>query len=646
MAVGYRSILHLNDHVDAVDVAEGQLREWLDVKRRQGRSGLETSDWDGAGVHRLGSSNILTVVQHTSADARLRRALFEYVESNSGGVWTTRMYALSNRGSRSGQVIWFESEGMDRNQVPKVPATPHLVRNTLESVAAHDASVPILPRPRTTRDDDVDELLGYITDPGRYISIVVVAPIPHLGNEVWGRAVDSLTRDAIGCASFFVLDPAAHSTLNVALGPDHAIPTGAIRTFVPRVDLSDPTDARRHRMLTATTMVKGLDEKKRTFNSRIKHLVSITPRLSLLERELPVDLTRTVRVLQREQITTTEFGSEGSPVPASTAPPAPTVAPVVREQAPVLEEQESAAEGALATAEPVHATAAREPWFDHLRALVKRVLGRETVDELALQEIAQRFDQEEARARTATTSAKRLLDERERLENRVATLRDQLEAEQLERAVTEVELQGAQRQVRSLEYWRSTREDQYEYVPPSDEEWEKEPANAMAIIERLTTEKDFDEVRKYVSFTDPDRAIDDADAIDEIDPTSLYATSFWSYVLVLRDYCIAVDEQKFSGNMHMYLSSPEIAGRRCSVKRHRSNESQTVQNNRKWRKERTFTVPTELDPSGKLFMTAHFAPTNRDQNAPRLYYAIGKREGSTHAYIGYMGTHLTNTKTN
>lgn len=89
-----------------------------------------------------------------------------------------------------------------------------------------------------------------------------------------------------------------------------------------------------------------------------------------------------------------------------------------------------------------------------------------------------------------------------------------------------------------------------------------------------------------------------------------------------------------------------LRGHKVPVQRHRPNESESVQNNRKWRKERTFTVPTSLDPSGKLFMTAHFAPTNRDQNAPRLYYAIGKRDGCTHAYIGYMGTHLTNTKTN
>ncbi|WP_234991932.1 coiled-coil domain-containing protein 30, partial [Brachybacterium nesterenkovii] len=446
---------------------KSQLRGWLEDKRRKGRSGLETSDWEGAGVHHLGSSNVLTVVQHSSADARLRRALFEYEETNPAGVWTTRMYALSSLASHQSQVIWFESEGRTKSRAPSIPATPNLVRNTLESVAAHDSSVPILPRPQTTRADDVDELLGYITDAGRYISIVVVAPIPDVSNEEWGRAVDSLTRDAIGCASFFVLTPAAHSKLNSALGPAHAIPAGAIRTFVPRVDLSDPTDARRHRLLTARTIVKGLTEKK-TFDSRIKHLVSITPRLSLLERELPTELMRTVRVLQREQINATEVVTESNSV---VAPAPPAAQPTVLEQPSVVEKQGTATAEDPARVKPYRKSTTHEPWFDSLRTLVRKVLGRERLDERAVQELAQRFEQKDSLVRTATAVAERLQYEREQLEDRLTTLHDQLEAEQLERAVTEADLQDAQKQVRSLERWRATRKDQYEYVPPSIEPW-------------------------------------------------------------------------------------------------------------------------------------------------------------------------------
>ena len=44
-------------------------------------------------------------------------------------------------------------------------------------------------------------------------------------------------------------------------------------------------------------------------------------------------------------------------------------------------------------------------------------------------------------------------------------------------------------------------------------------------------------------------------------------------------------------------------------------------------------------------MWAHFAPTHCDQNAPRMHY-YPDTERTHKVYIGYIGRHLTNTKTN
>ncbi|MGH3498837.1 MAG: hypothetical protein ACRDP1_15355 [Nocardioidaceae bacterium] len=56
-------------------------------------------------------------------------------------------------------------------------------------------------------------------------------------------------------------------------------------------------------------------------------------------------------------------------------------------------------------------------------------------------------------------------------------------------------------------------------------------------------------------------------------------------------------------------------------------------------------MPTNVDSSGEIFMTTHFAPTHRDQNAPRMYY-YSDVANSGKVYIGYIGTHLTNLHTN
>ncbi|GAA4389075.1 hypothetical protein GCM10023153_04930 [Ornithinibacter aureus] len=167
----------------------------------------------------------------------------------------------------------------------------------------------------------------------------------------------------------------------------------------------------------------------------------------------------------------------------------------------------------------------------------------------------------------------------------------------------------------------------------------------IALVERLTDPEAFGDILRYVELTDVDKAIDRADEIDAADPNGTYASSFWEYILVLRDYMAECVEHEFNGNVHMYLNSADVHGRKCPTQRHRANESDTVQNNAKMRRERTFAVPSTVSDTGEVFMAAHFAPTHRDQNAPRMYYLADVTK-TKKAYIGYIGVHLTNTKTN
>lgn len=619
MAVGYRSVLRLDERQDAVRIAKEQFRSWLVEMVRDPRKTIELSDWDGPGTFRLGPDSVLTVVEQVG-EGQLSRLLLDYVETNADGTWTTRLYATSAPGSRRlKQVLWFEGEGERKDGSPVQPGTPRVVRKTLQAVDAFDGSVPVLSEPRTVRVDEVDDLVGFIKDTHRDLSIVVAAPVPGVPVATWAKAVATLTRDAIGCASFFVLEPDAADALNAQLGTTHTIPKGAVRTFVPRVAFGDWADARRHRILTARTMSQGLGTDFRgepRFTERLIRTVAITPRLHLLEAEMPAELTRTVRVLQREQIR-----------PEESAVPEPTVASQddVAIDVPVAE--------------------FRPSWLDKLKGLVYRIAGREAVDEAALQAIADRFEQQETVVQVAAKNAEKLQAERERLEDQVADLRRQLEAEQLERALAEVERRDAEKKARSLERWRAERADKYTYVEEPTSAWESDPVSVSEIIERLTDPENFSDILKYVELTDVDKAIDRADEIDAADPNGTYASSFWEYVLVLRDYMVECIEHGFSGNVHMYLNSADVHGRKCPTQRHKANESDTVQNNARMRRERTFPVPTEVDPAGEVFMATHFAPTHRDQNAPRMYYAADVPK-TKKAYIGYIGVHLTNTRTN
>lgn len=98
MAVGYRSILRLDDREDAIRVAKEQFRSWLMEMVRDSRKTVEKADWDGPGTYQLGPDSVLTVIEQ--GEGNLARLLLEYVETNGDGVWTTRLYATSAPGSR------------------------------------------------------------------------------------------------------------------------------------------------------------------------------------------------------------------------------------------------------------------------------------------------------------------------------------------------------------------------------------------------------------------------------------------------------------------------------------------------------------------------------------------------------------------
>ena len=165
------------------------------------------------------------------------------------------------------------------------------------------------------------------------------------------------------------------------------------------------------------------------------------------------------------------------------------------------------------------------------------------------------------------------------------------------------------------------------------------------LFDWMTREGLYPEVREYVVFCDPDRMCDAILDLDDMSGNSRYAADFWKFILVLRDYMRAVEAGDFSGCVHDYLDKSIGVYRTCSQKRHSPTESETVRNNGKMCGERIFPVPVEVNPHGEVEMLAHFKTSHRDTNDPRMHYYADTQ--FTHkVYIGYIGPHLTNTKTN
>lgn len=74
-------------------------------------------------------------------------------------------------------------------------------------------------------------------------------------------------------------------------------------------------------------------------------------------------------------------------------------------------------------------------------------------------------------------------------------------------------------------------------------------------------------------------------------------------------------------------------------------ESEFVMNNERMREERRFPVDRTVDAAGIMVMAAHIKIERIGPLAPRVYFYddTGGQSGKVH--IGYIGRHLTNTRT-
>ncbi|WP_326611128.1 hypothetical protein OG949_17260 [Streptomyces scopuliridis] len=118
----------------------------------------------------------------------------------------------------------------------------------------------------------------------------------------------------------------------------------------------------------------------------------------------------------------------------------------------------------------------------------------------------------------------------------------------------------------------------------------------------------------------------------------------WDALLALRDFAEAAAAGKVSSDFKKWCADAPGAVHTISPRKIVRDESKTVKTKTDWRKERTFPVPSYVDPSRRLFMGAHVRIGGGNTIAPRLHYS--EASCADHGiFIGYIGPHLTNTRT-
>ncbi|WP_031072703.1 hypothetical protein [Streptomyces sp. NRRL WC-3742] len=145
-----------------------------------------------------------------------------------------------------------------------------------------------------------------------------------------------------------------------------------------------------------------------------------------------------------------------------------------------------------------------------------------------------------------------------------------------------------------------------------------------------------------LSFTGDQKA---ALALDELRCAGTgWARLTWDGLTALQEYAEAAVRGAARGDFKQWCEHTPDGCHHFPPRKAVRGESRTVFSHTKWKKERMLPVPETVDVSRRAFMGAHLR-IGGGRTAPRLHY-LDDCSGSGRIYVGYIGLHLTNTRTN
>lgn len=427
----------------------------------------------------------------------------------------------------------------------------------------------------------VAALAAYLTGSDRRLPALVFSRPPQGDRAGWETAVDAVAFAVAGYATVWCLAHDATDGLQSKLGQDLSVWGGAVRTYLPRVRVGDPTEAgysSRHRVLGWGKLRSNPDV--------AADMLARAARMSVLEAHAwtPVPLSLNQVPVRLGDVTDLLAGIRPVAAAMSVADSATDVSlradlddalersERLREQAVALQEQAEAAMQLAAAAEEEKAAAiaeARETAQDNI----------ETVAEL---------------------------------EDAKATIRG-----------LQIAVAAAQRPM-----------DAGGIVIPTD------PADQYphpeSFEDLLLILQDIPEL----TFTGDPRP---ARALDRHANRRAWLAKCWDATLTMIEYVRAVDAG-YDGLFAQWCDTDAPPGSRTlpvgSSKALVPGESEQVKGNRGMAAERLLPVPATVDASGFKHMWTHIR-LGGGGDSPRMHY----HESGPQIYIGYIGRHLTNTLT-
>jgi hypothetical protein len=628
--LGYRSYFTVNSD-GPQDVLEGttsQLYTWLRSKRYDADAVRPGS------VGTIGDGVEAAMTTHIDKDGS-ESLLFQLRETRSAGTWTTQVLAHQPRSDRRQPWVWLDIDTPDPDG--RRANVPRLARGLLEVLDARDAGAHLSPAAHVIGHEDVPSLVAALSNENRRGPVFLAGSDETLPLEPWRQLTSDLLRETTGIAAGYLLDSGATKEFARIAGPTHAVEPGTLRTFARGVDFGDNVDARRHRILTTNRI---LNESGR----RVVRMLGQRAREATLAKPLPPQALRVEERLLRQADEDFLRKARNSPIAppeaisAVTQKRKPSSGPSLPETREALQETADAISesGAITRTSP---TKQESKLLAALKSVTQTVFGPQSVTPDAIAELG-RLAQD---ATSLRALQQRMRHENENLQERVTELRSdivelgkRLEDEQAEHALTTEELADKEANLQAIRL-RMQQQGQGEAAWAPLEEDEKPESAPGSFDELLTRMEDL----QHVIWTGDDDVAADLDAKD---PLGRWASQAWKALRALDDY-VAWRKDGHSGSIDHYLSSTPQGMQGFSANRHASDETNTVRSTRKYSAPRMLAVPRSVDPSGTVFMGAHFKIAQSGTTSPRLHYYDAYEADAT-IYVGYIGPHLVSPRTN
>ncbi|MFJ2787505.1 MULTISPECIES: hypothetical protein [unclassified Streptomyces] len=174
------------------------------------------------------------------------------------------------------------------------------------------------------------------------------------------------------------------------------------------------------------------------------------------------------------------------------------------------------------------------------------------------------------------------------------------------------------------------------YTPPIEE---PAPMSFSELNERV-----HDRMKHLFLTYDKSKAAD----LDDDMKSSTWVSKVWDALLALDSYSASSSiTEGFDGTFRDFCEVAPQGMRTYPASRVAMVESDSVRNDKKGhRRQRMFEVPADVDASRKIFMEAHIKIDNKGRIAPRIHFYDDTAGATGKVVVGYIGAHLSNTRTN